>query len=61
MADFLAGAFGQSVVRHVTEYRRGRELVLIPLPRGMGKTVTAIDRRPEHVMRGLATCLKVST
>ena len=62
MVDFLAGVSGRSVARHVTEYRRGQELVLTPFLGGTGKTVPAIDRRPEHVsVKDLATCLKVST
>lgn len=60
MVDFLAGDSGRNVARRVTEYKQGQEPVLTPLHGGMGKTALVLDRRPEHVMKDLATSQKVS-
>lgn len=61
MVAFLAGASGRNVARPVTEYKQGQDPVLTPLHGGVGKAALAPKRRPEHVMKDLATSKKVST
>ena len=62
MVAFLPGASGRNVARPVTEYKQGHwDPVLTPLHGGVGKAALAPKRRPEHVMKDLATSKKVST
>lgn len=55
MVAFLAGVSGRNVARPVMEYKQGQDPVLTPPHGDVGKAVLAPNRRPEHVMKDLAT------